>query len=100
MTAVAGGSMNRTLGHLIRILGLVIEMLGVWGVFNSTGAKESARIQLPGGNEIPLAWLAVGIGFVLWFTGTIVVYFSRPTRKFTPTRFNEPSAEPPARGSF
>jgi uncharacterized membrane protein len=100
MTAVAGGSMNRTLGHLIRILGLVIEMLGVWGVFNSTGAKESARLQLPGGNEIPLAWLAVGIGFVLWFTGTIVVYFSRPTRKSTPIRFNEPSAEPPARGSF
>jgi uncharacterized membrane protein len=91
--------MKKTLGHLIRILGLVIEMLGVWGVFNSTGAKESARLQLPGGNEIPLAWLAVGIGFVLWFTGTIVVYFSRPTRKSTSTRFSEPSAEPPAQGS-
>jgi hypothetical protein len=91
--------MNTTLGHLIRILGLVIEMLGVWGVFNSTGVKDSARLQLPGGNEIPLAWLAVGIGFVLWFTGTIVVYFSRPTRKSAATRFSEPSAEPPAQGS-
>ena len=57
--------MNTDPGHLIRIVGLVIEMFGVWGVFNSNGAKDSARLQLPGGNEIPVAWLAVGIGFVL-----------------------------------
>ena len=91
--------MNTTLGHLIRIVGLVIEMFGVWGVFNSNGAKDSARLQLPGGNEIPVAWLAVGIGFVLWVTGTIIVYISRRTRKSPATRFSEPSADAPAHGS-
>jgi hypothetical protein len=87
--------MKKTLGHLIRIVGLVIEMLGVWCVFNSTGAKNSTRLQLPGGNEMPLAWLAVGVGFVLWFTGTSLVYFPWPTRKPLAAQFSEPSGEPP-----
>jgi hypothetical protein len=91
--------MKKTLGHLIRILGLVIEMLGVWGVVNSTGAKNSARLQLPGGSEIPSAWLAVGIGFVLWFAGTSLVYFAWPSRKSRASEFSEPSGDPPVHGS-
>jgi uncharacterized BrkB/YihY/UPF0761 family membrane protein len=87
--------MKKTVGHVFRICGLLIEMFGVWGVFNSTGAKNSARLQLPGGDEIPLAWLAVGVGFVLWFTGTILVYFFRPTRKLRAPKFSEPLGEPP-----
>ena len=77
--------MKKTTGHVIRISGLLIEMLGVWGVFNATGAKDPARLQLPGGTVVPLAWLAVGLGFVLWLTGTILVYFSRPARRIQPT---------------
>jgi hypothetical protein len=100
LSAIVKASMKKTAGHFLRICGLLFEMLGVWGVFSSTGAKNSARLQLPGGNEIPLAWLAVGVGFVLWFTGTILVYFSRPTRKIPTHRFSEPTDEPPVQKSF
>ena len=91
--------MQKTTGHLLRICGLVIEMLGVWGVFSSAGAKDSARLHFPGGNEIPVAWVAVGVGFVLWFTGTIVVYLSGPTRKTRFDRFNDNLGEGPDPGS-
>jgi hypothetical protein len=87
--------MKKTTGHVFRICGLLIEMLGVWGVFNSTGAKNLTRLQLPGGNEIPLAWLAIGVGFVLWFTGSILVYFARPTRRTRTDKSNEPPDECP-----
>jgi hypothetical protein len=90
--------MKTTTGHLIRISGLLIEMLGVWGVFNSTGAISMA-LHLPGGGDIPLAWLAVGVGFALWLTGTIVVYFSRPARKTGLARFRQPANDPPVQRS-
>jgi hypothetical protein len=99
LSVIASEAMKKTAGHLIRILGLVIEMLGVWGVFNSTGAKNSARLQLPGGDEIPLAWLAVGVGFVLWFTGTVLVYVSRAPQKTTVQKFSEPAGERPVQRS-
>jgi hypothetical protein len=73
--------MRKTTGHIIRISGLLIEMLGIWGVFNATSDKDQARLQLPGGTVIPLAWLAVGLGFVLWLTGTVLVYTARSRRK-------------------
>jgi hypothetical protein len=73
--------MRKTTGHIIRISGLVIEMLGIWGVFNATGDNDQARLELPGGTVVPLAWLAVGLGFVLWLTGTLLVYAARSGRK-------------------
>jgi uncharacterized membrane protein len=73
--------MQKTNGQIVRIIGLVIEMLGIWGVFNATGAKDQPRIELPGGIVLPLAWLAVGLGFVLWLTGTILVFTARSRRK-------------------
>jgi hypothetical protein len=73
--------MRKTTGHIIRISGLVIELLGIWGVFNATGDNDQARLELPGGTVVPLAWLAVGLGFVLWLTGTLLVYAARSGRK-------------------
>ena len=73
--------MRKTTGHVIRISGLLIEMLGIWGVLNANSAKDQARLELPGGTVVPLAWLAVGLGFVLWLTGTILVYSARSGRK-------------------
>jgi hypothetical protein len=73
--------MRKTTGHIIRITGLLIEMLGIWGVYNATGAKDQARLELPGGTSIPVAWLAIGLGFVLWLTGTILVYAARSGRR-------------------
>jgi hypothetical protein len=73
--------MGKTTGHVIRISGLVIEMLGIWGVFRSNLNTDQPQIQLPGGPAISIAWLAVGLGFALWLTGTIFVYAGRPRRK-------------------
>jgi hypothetical protein len=73
--------MTKSTGHLIRFTGLLIEMFGVWGVYNSTGQKDEAQIQLPGGSVVSWAWMAVALGFVLWLTGTIVVYASRTRRQ-------------------
>jgi hypothetical protein len=72
--------------------GLVIEMLGVWGVYSSTGANDQARLPLPGGSDVPLVWVAVGAGFVLWLTGTIIVYAVPSTRI---TRGPGPETLPP-----
>jgi hypothetical protein len=69
--------MRKTTGHVIRISGLLIEMLGIWGVFHPTTDK----VELPGGTVVSLAWVAVGLGFVLWLTGTILVYSGRSRRK-------------------
>jgi hypothetical protein len=73
--------MRKTTGHIIRITGLLIEMLGIWGVYNATGDKDQARLELSGGTSVPVAWLAIGLGFVLWLTGTILVYAARSGRR-------------------
>ena len=73
--------MRKTTGHILRISGLVIEMLGIWGVFRANGHKDQAHIPLPGGTAVPLAFAVVGLGFVLWLTGMLLVHAGRPRRK-------------------
>jgi hypothetical protein len=76
--------MNRLMiGHLIRIVGLLIEVAGVWAVYTSRNEREPAVVSFPGGRVVPAAWLAVGLGFVLWLIGTIVVSVSRSRRPIT-----------------
>ena len=69
--------MNRVAAHLIRMGGLLIEMIGVWAVFTDRGGT----VSLPGGSAAPLAWLALGLGFVLWLAGTVLVMFLRAPRR-------------------
>ena len=76
--------MRKTTGHVIRISGLLIELLGIWSVFNVPADSKHASLELPGGTVLPLAWLAVGLGFVLWFTGTLLVYAPRFRQKPVP----------------
>ena len=33
--------MNKTTGHIIRMIGMLIEMIGVWGVYQASNSKES-----------------------------------------------------------
>jgi hypothetical protein len=73
--------MTRTTGHLIRYTGLLIEMLGVWGVYNSYGQKDPAGIRLPGGDVVPWTWIVVTLGFAIWLTGTIIVFASRSPKR-------------------
>ncbi len=68
-------------GQLARITGLVVEMLGIWGVFQSSNQPAPRAIALPGGTAVPLAWLAVGFGFILWLTGTFMIVTSRRGNK-------------------
>jgi hypothetical protein len=73
--------MNRLIGHLIRIVGLFIEMVGVWAVYVGRNDKEPTLVSLPGGRAMPAAWLAVLLGFILWLIGTIIVSLSRTRRR-------------------
>jgi hypothetical protein len=68
-------------GQLLRLGGLIIEMLGVWAVFQGNGDKNPPSLRIPGTAPLPLAWLGVGVGFVLWLAGTALVYAARPSRK-------------------
>ena len=65
--------MTKNTGHVIRIIGLVIEMAGVWGVYRASVDNGQARVQQPGGSGISWPWIAVGVGFVIWLTGRLVV---------------------------
>ncbi len=73
--------MNRVTAHIIRIVGLVIEMIGVWAVFTDKGNTDATRITLPGGTTASVGWLAVGLGFVLWLAGTVLAMFLREPRR-------------------
>jgi len=86
--------MNRIIGHVLRLVGLSIEMVGVWAVLTGRGDKDATRITLPGGSTAPVAWLAVvGLGFVLWLTGRTLLFLSRPRRR-KPARIDDAIKRP------
>jgi len=73
--------MNIVAANIIRMSGLLIEMIGVWAVFRGSGDTDALRISLPGGSTVPVSWLAVGLGFALWLIGTVMVTVSRSPRR-------------------
>ena len=90
--------MKRPPGISCGISRLLIEMLGIWGVYRSTGDKDQARLAAsrrhrgPAGRGSPS-----GVGFVLWLTGTILVYASAAKRKTpSPGRIADGPAKPAA----
>jgi hypothetical protein len=72
--------MSRTTAHIIRMIGLVIEMAGVLAVYSGRDDPSPMRVNL-GAGALPVSWLILGIGFIVWFTGTILVFRSRPSKK-------------------
>jgi hypothetical protein len=70
--------MNKTTGHIIRMIGMLIEMLGVWGVYQASQSKTPWLISIPGKGTIPVAWLAVFVGLCIWLAGVFIVYSYRP----------------------
>jgi hypothetical protein len=87
--------MNRPLGNILRMTGLLIEMVGVWAIFSGQGDRNATLISLPGGNQAPVVWVVVvGVGFLLWLTGRILVSLKRPQRPL-PERIDEKLAWPP-----
>ena len=73
--------MNRSTGHIIRIIGMLIEMVGVWGVYQTRNGNASWVITLSGGTSIPAAWVCVFVGLLIWLAGMFIVYSSKhPSR--------------------
>jgi drug/metabolite transporter (DMT)-like permease len=75
--------MRRT-GQWLRFIGLLIEMVGVFGVVREKGGQASPQIAFPGGQAVSAAWAAVALGFVLWLVGKIVLAAARPHRRDSP----------------
>src|SRR5262245_35277052 len=72
--------MNRSTGQILRFVGLVIEMLGILGLAFWT-RTDRAGAPLPGSFPPRLAWIVVGLGFVIWLAGNTMIYWPRSDRK-------------------
>jgi drug/metabolite transporter (DMT)-like permease len=72
--------MARRVGQWLRLIGLVIEFVGVIGVVRERGGQPAPQFRLPSGSAFSSAWAAVGLGFVLWIVATILLSTSKPTR--------------------
>jgi drug/metabolite transporter (DMT)-like permease len=76
-------AMRRT-GQWLRFIGLLIEMVGAVGVVREKGGQATPQIQVPGGPVVSTAWVAVGLGFVLWLVGQILLAAARTRRPDSP----------------
>jgi hypothetical protein len=69
----------RVTGQILRIVGLLIEMLGilVFALRTRTGMSiPSVFERVP----INLIWVVVGLGFATWLVGSILTYWPRTAR--------------------
>jgi hypothetical protein len=73
--------MIRRIGQWLRLIGLLIEMVGVVGVVRERGGKEVPQITIPGGPVVSSAWIAVVLGFVIWLVATILLSATKPPRR-------------------
>jgi hypothetical protein len=73
--------MNAIAAQIIRMSGLLIELVGVWLVFTERDNANPATLSFPGGSTLPVSWLVVAIGFAVWFIGTVLVAVSRRPRR-------------------
>ncbi len=71
----------RMTGQLLRLVGLLIEMLGVVGIIRERGGSELPRVPIPGVPAVSAAWFAVVLGFVVWLAATILLAATRPPRR-------------------
>jgi len=70
----------RRAGRWLRLIGLLIEMVGVVGVVRERGGRGGVPIRVPGGPAVSAAWVAVVLGFVIWLVATILLAATRPPR--------------------
>jgi hypothetical protein len=70
--------MTRTRAHVIRTIGLFVEMAGVVAVYAGRDNPAPIGLRFPGfSGVLPLSWLVFGVGFIIWFTGIVLVFRSR-----------------------
>jgi hypothetical protein len=72
--------MTRLTGQILRMLGLLIEALGILALVLWTSTDE-AGVPLPGSFSRSQVWIVIGSGFVIWLCGSIVTYWPRSVRK-------------------
>jgi len=73
--------MSKTTGHIIRMTGMLIEMLGLWGVVQTRDSKAPWLISIPGAGTMPAVWLAVFVGLIVWLVGVFIVYSHKPSAR-------------------
>jgi drug/metabolite transporter (DMT)-like permease len=76
--------MIRITGQWLRLIGLLVEMVGVVGIVRERGGTPAPPLTLPGGRVVSSAWIAVGLGFVLWLVATILLATTRSPRRDKP----------------
>ncbi len=67
----------RLTGQILRIAGLLIEMLGILAY----GLRTRADVPLPSlirQMSIDTIWILIGVGFATWLLGTILAHWPRP----------------------
>ncbi len=65
--------MNRRAGSILRRTGLLLEVLGIIGIYSQRGEK-AANVTVPWVGSVSPAWCALMTGFVLWVAGTILYF--------------------------
>lgn len=72
--------MRRT-GQWLRLIGLLIEMIAAVAVVREKGGQATARIPVPGGSAVSIAWAGFALGLVIWMIGQILLAVPRPPRR-------------------
>jgi hypothetical protein len=62
------------------MLGLLIEMLGIFALVFRTGTDEGG-VPVPGSFSRLQVWIVIGSGFAIWLLGSILTYWPRSARK-------------------
>ena len=65
-----------TTGQILRMLGLLIEMIGIGGLALWSGTDEAGNPR-PGFFSSRGAWVLVCAGFLIWLVGTVTTYWHR-----------------------
>jgi hypothetical protein len=72
--------MKQGVRQIIRLGGLILEMVGLGAVITGHPGLGLGDVRLPDGRTLAPAWIAVGLGFLIWLTGTMLIYGSRRAR--------------------
>jgi hypothetical protein len=73
--------MKEIVAQTLRMVGLLIEVAGLAVAFIWRAEDKRVALSLPGGANLPLAWLIVGLGFAIWLTGRLMLASSRSARR-------------------
>ncbi len=69
--------MKRSTGRILRLIGLVIEVAGLFAQVTWTKTDQTGA-PLPGQFSSRQVWITVGVGFVIWMIGTMLTYWPQP----------------------